>query len=123
MSNTTFDKVCNLLNHKRAEVSWVCRPGRGRIIRMTRIVIVYPIDGAGRLRVAVTDWGRKGDNYEPTQHYATAGGYGYDKLTAALAGAHVGGRELGDHSDHKGRPILPDLCRKRNWQCIGSLNH
>jgi len=145
-----LDRVCNLLNHKRAEVSWVCRPvyryvcaetgqpsdngfstradaeryykGKARrvlrIQRMARIVVVYPADGAGRLRVAVSDWTQDGD---PIHHVGSASGYGYDKLTAALAGAQIGGIEIGDHSDYKGRPTLKDLARSKGWEIIGNL--
>ncbi len=44
--------------------------------------------------------------------YARAGGYGYDKLTAALAGMNVDGHELTDHCGArlkmpKGLPLFP----------------
>ena len=145
---TTFDRVCNLLNHARAEVTWVCRPvyryvpadrldlsgyetraecerycgGKARrvlrIQRIARIVVVYPIDGAGRLRCAVTDWGLSAQG-EASHYYGSASGYGYDKLTAALQGATIGGIEIGDHSDYRGRATLRDLCRSKGWEIIG----
>ena len=126
----TFDRACDLLDHKRAEISWIVRAGmtdtadgrRLRVIRMARIVVVRPQDGAGRLRVAVTDWGK--DGCGPSRHgYAAASGHGYDKLTAALAGCTVGGVELGDHSDHVGRPTLRDVIYTRpTWEALGSIN-
>jgi hypothetical protein len=41
-------------------------------------------------------------------------------VTAALAGARVGGVELGDHCDHKGRPTLDHLRYAQGWEVIGN---
>lgn len=124
MKKATFDRVCDLLNHNHAEVSWVCRAdvrdGKPIIVRMARIVRVLPRDGAGRVRVAVTDWGESGQE-EATHHYGTASGYGYDKTTAALDGATIGGKRIGDHSNLRGAPILSQLLRDTGWEMIGSL--
>ncbi len=57
------------------------------------VEVVYPRDGAGRLRVLVCD--RFGDKCEPQA--GSAGGYGYDKLTAALAGMTIDGYTMADH--------------------------
>lgn len=75
MSDSAFSRVCDLLNHKRAEVSWLVRaavcyqtpdgrtfptkaaarnhagPGvrirtAAKVDRLSRIVVVYPADGA-----------------------------------------------------------------------------
>lgn len=58
-----------------------------------RILCAYPKDGAGRLTVYIVD--AFGDrNF--TQK-GTAGGYGYDKLTAAMSSMTIDGHSLSDH--------------------------
>lgn len=51
-----------------------------------RVMISYPRDGAGRLHVVAWLPG-KDENGDRFRHYGWANGYGYDKATAALAGA------------------------------------
>lgn len=119
----TLSAVSAILNHDRAVTSWVCRAiigtdGKPAIEKIARLVCVYPRDGAGRLRVALTSW----HNGDVIHHVSTASGYGYDKLTAALAGGIVGGFTLGDHCDRGGHPTLRDLCHREGWQIIGSVN-
>lgn len=58
-----------------------------------RVLTAYPKDGAGRLTVYIVDG--FGDHY--TTQKGTAGGYGYDKKTAALSGLTVDGHEITDH--------------------------
>ena len=118
---SNFDRVIDLLEHKRASQTWVVRAvinddGCPTVELVARIVIVRPVDGAGRLRIGVTDWGVTDDG--PTHHYGTASGYGYDKFTAALAGATVGGVELGDHCDRDGHPLLRELCSRNEWRIL-----
>lgn len=115
--------VSAILNHARAVTSWVCaaeldESGKPKIRKLVRIVAVYPVDGAGRLRVAVTDWGKDGD---PVHFVESANGFGYDKMTAALAGCTFGGIELGDHCDSAGRPTWRDCAQAHGWEIIGSL--
>lgn len=113
-----MDTLIKILDHNRAQTAWVVRAEGDKIIRMARLVRVKPRDGAGRLRVAVTDWGRNGD--EPARQFVGhAGGGGYDKLTAAMVGATVGDFFLGDHCDHAGRPTLNQLCQREGWEVIG----
>lgn len=112
----TIDQVCAILNHDRTRVAWVCRVTDGKIEKFARILTQYPRDGAGRLTVCVTGWETPG---EVRHHIGRAGGFGYDKRTAAMSGAFVGGVELGDHCDRKGRPTLRDLCAARGWEVIG----
>lgn len=74
--------------------------------------IRYPTgDGAGPTRVLVADWGPVDEPYENgCVYYAShASGYGYDKITAALAGCKVAGITLGDHCNPAGNPQLDTL--------------
>jgi hypothetical protein len=54
------------------------------------IKIAYPKDGAGRMTVILHEHG-----FEP--QISSAGGYGYDKLSAALCGLKFAGITLEDH--------------------------
>jgi hypothetical protein len=118
----SISDVVKILDHDRAVECWVLEPaigadGKPTINKLARICWVYPRDGAGRLRVAVTDW-HNGDVLHYVSH---AGGFGYDKRTAALAGCTVGGVELGDHCDRVGKPTLRDLAGIKGWMIIGSV--
>lgn len=55
-----------------------------------KIQVAYPKDGAGTLRAFLFDFGN-----EPQM--GTAGGFGYDKLAAALRGMTFQGITLKDH--------------------------
>lgn len=79
------------------------------------IYCAYPRDGMGRLRVTcfqaceaaektaktLAKMGRDGDGY--VQH-GSAGGCGYDKLTAALSGMVIDGHKLTDHCGENKKP-------------------
>lgn len=130
MATRTHDiaSVCKILGHDRVIECWVLRPvldsdGKPAIEKVARIAWVYPRDGAGTLRVAVTDWALGGGRDLPLQYIGKAGGYGYDKRTAALAGAIVGGVELGDHCNSEGHPQLSTLARQYGWTVIGDCGH
>lgn len=58
-----------------------------------RILSAYPKDGAGRLTVYIVDG--FGDTFQTQK--GTAGGYGYDKKTAALSSMTIDGHSLTDH--------------------------
>jgi len=126
LKTSDVSAVCKILDHDRAVECWVLAPvldkdGQPAIDKIARVCWVYPRDGAGTLRVAVTDWGKRTPSGEPTHYINKAGGYGYDKRTAALDGCTVGGVELGDHGDGTGRPVLRDLAREKGWTIIGSV--
>ena len=123
----TKKTIGDLLNHPRAEVAHILRAelradGHPFINQIGRIVTVYPRDGAGRLYVGLTVWGYDSDGgrVETTHEVGHASGYGYDKRTAAMCGMHLRGTELGDHSDHKGRPILRDALRALSADMYGA---
>lgn len=106
----SVSEVVSVMNHPRSETGWIVRAEGGKIERITRVVVVRPKDGAGRLRVAVTDW-HDAPGGAPRQFVASCSGYGYDKFTAALAGMTLAGVEVGDHCDPDGRP---------NWEGLRS---
>ena len=61
--------------------------------KYARILVAYPRDGAGSLTAYIADG--FGDRFYSQK--GAAGGYGYDKLTAALSGMTIDGHKLTDH--------------------------
>jgi hypothetical protein len=114
-----ISKIAKILNHKRAEIGWVVRAdigadGKPCIVRMARVVCIWPVDGAGRLTVAISDWGHDGQG-EAKHYTATANGYGYDKFTAATEGMSIGGIPLGNHCDRNGRGTFRAVVNDNGW--------
>lgn len=111
MKNTDWLTVDKMRQHPRKEEGRLWKvernPDTGNLDKtcLFSVVVNYPRDGAGRLKVGVSDWSTPYP-HDNSHWYGWAGGYGYDKLTAALCDAVVMGQELGDHSDHKNRPTL-----------------
>lgn len=88
MSTNKFDTHANLMKSNRVFV--ITHPKKSG---HAEIIVKYPNDGAGRLRVSLRDC--FGDTCEFSSGYA--GGYGYDKLTAAISGLVIDGHKLTDH--------------------------
>lgn len=114
--------VLKLMEHNRARVGAILAPyidanGNPQIRQIARVVVLFPRDGAGRLKVAISDFGIDSGS-EVTHYLASASGFGYDKITAATAGMTVAGIQLGDHCDRFGRPTLESLIRDRGWTWI-----
>ena len=122
MSNKATDKqIATMMHHDRAQTSWVVyatsdTEGNPHIAQIARIITVYPKDGAGRLRVLISDWGPFWKD-EPVRHqYGWAGGYGYNKLDAATDGMTIGFKVM----DHDGRS-LRDTVRKMGFRMFGDM--
>jgi len=121
MKNASLSEVVKILDNPRTVTDWVVRAeigedGRPVIQRIARIAWVFPRDGAGRLRVALTDWGHPD---KPAQYVGSASGWGYDKMTAALVGGTIAGIPLGDHCDPEGRRDWRGLIRDIGAELIG----
>lgn len=66
---------------------------------VARVQWQFPKDGAGVVRCDV--WARApGERYLSLVHQKRAGGYGYDKRTAALSGAVIEGYRMANHCGH-----------------------
>lgn len=63
-----------------------------------KIKVAYPKDGAGILRVFLWD-------FENELQIGSAGGFGYDKLSAALAGLKFKALVLTDHPENWERQL------------------
>jgi len=87
----TFDAMNDALSNNRVFI--ITHPKKqGR----AQIVIKFPRDGAGKLQAWCADWfGSEGCN---GVQYGYAGGYGYDKVTAAISGFVIDGKTLTDHA-------------------------
>lgn len=116
MSKTDLlHRVVQIIDHQNAQVAWVCAVKDGAIVKIARLAQVW--GRTGTVTVATTDWGPEGDTYPPVHHLARAGGYGYDKVTAALSGATIGGVPLGNHGGDN--PTLGQVCQKNGWVIVG----
>ena len=107
--------VARILNAPRRHTDHVVGVVDGKIAVIARLTWSLPKDGMGPLRVAVWSWGPDGGAACDGPQVGSASGCGYDKETAALTGLTIGGVELGDHCDHRGRPRLETVCHERGW--------
>lgn len=72
--------------------------------RTARVIFQHPRDGAGRLVVVVRESGSNGENKLPQT--GSASGYGYDKMSAAIAGMDVCGHIMQDGGEHWDNELL-----------------
>lgn len=92
MSNkSVYDWIedCERIAWSRAGCKIIMKDGE----MVGKIKIAFPKDGAGTLRLFLWDFG------EHIQ-MGTAGGYGYDKISAALRGMSFKGIVLQDHPEN-----------------------
>ena len=117
-ASINLDQLRAIRDHERARDSWVLAICGGHIVNVARITVLRDKSNVGRLRVAVSDYrpGGVDTSLPETVHFiGSANGGGYDKLTAAMAGATIGGEVLSDHCDPDGHDRLQLLCDKRGW--------
>jgi len=93
------------------------------VLAIVHIVVSTAASGEMRVRAGVVDytvhiWHPSLNRTSPLCHFNWAEGLGYDLITAALAGASVGGTRLGDHP--KG-PLLDQVIQTNNWLSVGSF--
>ena len=91
MNKEYFREIEDCAAFSRTGVKLVINPKKPG--KYAKILASYPKDGAGRLTVYIVDG--FGDNF--TTQKGTAGGYGYDKMTAALSSMKIDGHSLTDH--------------------------
>lgn len=90
MTKNTFDAMnAGMANSRAIIITHPKKEGRAEI------VIKFPRDGAGRVEAWCADF-FPADGCRGVQ-YGRAGGYGYDKQTAAMSGFIIDGHEITDH--------------------------
>lgn len=81
--------TCEDVNWNRAGCKVIMKDGEIK----GKIKIAFPKDGAGTLRLFLWD-------FENDIQMGTAGGFGYDKISAALRGMNFKGIILQDHPEN-----------------------
>lgn len=92
-SSQYFSRIDAESAFARVSVAVVTHPKKSgsAVVRMA-----YPRDGAGVVKCYIED--RIGDKPNGCEcYYGTAGGYGYDKRTAAMSGGVIDGHKIYDH--------------------------
>ncbi len=89
---------------------------KGKLV--AKIVVKYPKDGAGVVRAQCETRNEKGE-YELQN--GKAGGYGYDKTTAALAGFWIDGHRLADHCGQVEPEAMDKAARLLKQHMAGKL--
>lgn len=98
------DKFANWTTVRKIEESSALRRAGAKVIINPKgqlcgtIKIAYPADGAGKLTVILHEHGHNAQ-------IGTAGGYGYDKLSAALQGMEFAGIIFTDHPENWERQL------------------
>lgn len=107
------DKMRRVMDHNNVRAAYVLTVRDGAIWEVARAYILW--SKSGRVQVVVLNYG---DQWAlQSLHYGEARGYGYDKLTAALAGARVGDVVLTDHG-RDGLTIV-DAASANGWVLRG----
>jgi hypothetical protein len=117
--------MCAFLRAVESEKGWSPRvyvDGQGSIRLRIDSIITDTSQGLN-FRGIVRTWAKGDLDDNVLGYYISAGGCGYDMLAASTRGIKVYDNddtlvELGDHSDHKGRPTLDDFVRAQGWRQV-----
>ena len=117
--------MCAFLRAIESEKGWRPRvyvDGRG-IIRLRIDTIITDTSQGLHLRGIVRTWSKADLDDNMLAYYISAGGGGYDMLTAATRGIKVYDNDdalvdLGDHCDPKGRPTLDAFVQAQGWRQV-----
>ena len=117
--------MCAFLRAIESEKGWCPRvyvDGQGGI-RLRIDTIVTDTSQGLHLRGIVRTWSKADLDDNVLAYYISAGGCGYDMLAASTRGIKVYDNndalvELGDHSDHKGRPTLEVFAYGQGWRQV-----
>jgi hypothetical protein len=102
-----------VMDHDNTRTAYVLTVRDGTIWEVARAFILW--SKSGRVQVVVINYG---DQWGlQSLHYGSASGYGYDKLTAALAGARIGDVVLADHG--RGSMTIVDAASANGWKLCG----
>jgi len=102
-----------VMDHDNTRTAFVLTVRDGAIWEVARAYILW--GRSGRVQVVVVNYGNQWAMQ--SLHYGSASGYGYDKLTAALAGARIGDVVLTDHG-RDGLTITEAACAN-GWKLCG----
>lgn len=90
---TSTAQMRRVMDHDNTRTAYVLTVRDGAVWEVARVFILW--DRSGHVQVVVINYGNQ--LAMQSLHYGSASGYGYDKLTAALAGARIGDVVLTDH--------------------------
>jgi hypothetical protein len=117
--------MCAFLQAIESEKGWRPRvyvDGQGSTRLRIDSIITDTSQGLN-FRGIVRTWAKGDLDDNVLGYYISAGGCGYDMLAASTRGIKVYDNndtlvELGDHSDHKGRPTLDAFVQAQGWRQV-----
>lgn len=120
-----FRPMCDFLRAIESEKGWRPRvyvDGQGST-RLRIDTIITDTSQGLHLRGIVRTWSKADLDDSVLAYYISAGGCGYDMLTASTCGIKVYDNndtlvELGDHCDYKGRPTLDAFVQAQGWRQV-----
>lgn len=114
LNRPTFTaQMRRVMDHNNTRTAYVLTVLDGTIHEIARAYILW--GKSGRVQVVVINYG---DRWAmQSVHYGSASGYGYDKLTAALAGARIGDVVLADHG--RDGMTISEAAFENDWKLCG----
>lgn len=114
LSRPTFTaQMRRVMDHNNTRTAYVLTVLDGIIHEIARAYILW--GKSGRVQVVVCNYGT--DYSLQSVHYGSARGYGYDKMTAALAGARIGDVVLADHG--RDGMTMTEAAFENDWKLLG----